>query len=1496
MKRTKTKSIFGALCLFFGISLFSIYLNVCFNSNSVFAYSISITTSNSVSLDVSPSGTNTSIKEESINVQSNCRAGYNLNIATPNGSDLYLNGDGTTTASFTAVNGTSALSSSNNTNKWGYTLTSNPTSNTVFSPLSTNTSVIKTSAQTASPSSDINDTFSIYYGVKVDDTIIPGAYQMANNGAIVYYLTVDETCTRVNIAYDGNNADAGTMGAAGTGIIHTGVKDGDAVNLIASNFSRTGYGFAGWSTDQNAGAKLIDNDNTNNPIVYGPQETVTLPNGFIDNDTDNDGIVKLYAVWIPSQGNLQGWMGCNSLDTATYDSTTGALDLTKNSVTALTDQRDNDTYAIARLADGQCWMIENLRLENIAAYNSDGALAQGYGTSATYGNFSGLANPESSWEYNSTVANSLYSTDGSNNTINIGNINNSKYRFPRYNNTNTFARTLNPTGNGATIYSYGNHYTWHAAIANLAAISTNNSSVVNTSLCPVGWHLPTGGSAYASNNTGGVNVTGTPSTYREFYNLGYKIMHELKTAYEDTTNSGNSRYTSATINMAGDTATKAFRRYPNNFIYSGYSTDAIRDRGSGGYYWSSTTYSGDSAYLMYLNSSTVYPGTGSYYGKYISKSYGGSVRCIASNPINYVLSYNANGGSGAPASQTIVANSIATHVVSSSTPTRIGYTFLGWMDKNGNEVQASGAFKTRDTNAVLYAVWANNSCNPSATTIGTGNSSTDAVCLQDVKPSMKANLPTADTSSGTYSLIDARDGQSYTIAKLVDGQLWITKNLNYGNNSDILLTSYDTDLPPGATFMAPASTTAFETTDNADTRISPKILTDGTYGGYYSFAAAIASVDAYSTSGQNITTSICPKGWDLPTSAIYNNLRTTSGNNSYVKMSAAPYSFIYAGYRNGTSFSGQTNSIRLWTSTNYSDRYAYYTAAYNAASYSSNYKRYGESVRCVASNGTATINYNANGGTGTMTGQTGDINSTTVKSNSFTAPANSQFKDWNTKADGTGTTITAGTLASSVVSDGDNITLYAQWDEVYYIAFNANETSVGGTSGSATGTMTNQTIARDTATAIKASTFALTGYIFRGWNTAADGTGTFYSDEQKVTNLTTTGNTITLYAVWVEGAYLDTGQTVNQKLKRLAGNSSATYSTQDTAITAIVRSNTLPNNFSSSTENTISDSSSPYPIYAWYDSSNSTIYYYSEATTIFMNKSSNYFFNEMRALSDLTTISTWGTIMVTSMSSIFGHTGYNAANFILDLSSWDTSSVTNMRYMFHAAGFNATTWSVGDLSSWNTSSVTNMYGMFATTGFNATTWSVGNLCSWDTSNVADMAGMFRSAGYSATSFTLDLSSWNTSSVTNMYEMFDGAGFLATTWSIGNLSSWNTSSVTDMSELFANTGYNATTWSIGNLSSWDTSSVENMSNMFNTAGYSATSFTLDLSSWNTSSVTNMSNMFNSAGYSATTWSVTIPKTNNGTTTGPIANTTSNLYGNTTSVTATPPSGRSFTLAN
>lgn len=81
---------------------------------------------------------------------------------------------------------------------------------------------------------------------------------------------------------------------------------------------------------------------------------------------------------------------------------------------------------------------------------------------------------------------------------------------------------------------------------------------------------------------------------------------------------------------------------------------------------------------------------------------------IITSEVDRTLSYNANGGTGAPAAQTIVtANESDVFTVSNVNPTRTGYSFLGWATTSSatSAKYAAGSSITIKTNTTLYAVW-----------------------------------------------------------------------------------------------------------------------------------------------------------------------------------------------------------------------------------------------------------------------------------------------------------------------------------------------------------------------------------------------------------------------------------------------------------------------------------------------------------------------------------------------------------------------------------------------------------------------------------------------------------------------------------------------------------------------------------------------------------------------------------------------------------------------
>lgn len=93
---------------------------------------------------------------------------------------------------------------------------------------------------------------------------------------------------------------------------------------------------------------------------------------------------------------------------------------------------------------------------------------------------------------------------------------------------------------------------------------------------------------------------------------------------------------------------------------------------------------------------------------------------------------------------------------------------------------------------------------------------------------------------------------------------------------------------------------------------------------------------------------------------------------------------------------------------------------------------------------TYTIKYNANGGSGSMSDTGATYNTAvTLRSNTFTR-THYTFKNWNTKADGSGTSYSNGQSVSNLTAThGGTVTLYAQWTGVTYtVSYDAN----GGTS------------------------------------------------------------------------------------------------------------------------------------------------------------------------------------------------------------------------------------------------------------------------------------------------------------------------------------------------------------------------------------------------------------------------------------------------------------------
>ena len=190
------------------------------------------------------------------------------------------------------------------------------------------------------------------------------------------------------------------------------------------------------------------------------------------------------------------------------------------------------------------------------------------------------------------------------------------------------------------------------------------------------------------------------------------------------------------------------------------------------------------------------------------------------------------------------------------------------------------------------------------------------------------------------------------------------------------------------------------------------------------------------------------------------------------------------------------------------------------------------------------VTYDANGGTGTVPSDTVwylEGAQATVKSTTL-IQGDQVFKEWNTKADGTGESIAP---SSKLAVPKGGVTLYAQYGAAAKVTYDAN----GGTG----------TVPTDTKAYLVGGTFSVksgsslklgTDKMFKEWNLKPDGTGDSYKAYDSVQMLE---NGVTLYAIYVTGyrvSYdLNGGQGTRPEDKNLYLSGGTAYLKSGTSLT-----------------------------------------------------------------------------------------------------------------------------------------------------------------------------------------------------------------------------------------------------------------------------------------------------------------------------------------------------------
>lgn len=469
------------------------------------------------------------------------------------------------------------------------------------------------------------------------------------------------------------------------------------------------------------------------------------------------------------------------------------------------DNRDNQIYTIQKLADGNCWMLNNLNLGATTLTRDLTSANTNLTTTITASTFNSWKKSSGSGAY----------TDGEFIPIT----------------TSNSANGLDT--DSVSMTKYGTLYNYYTTSAGTFSLGLNR---IAQDICPKGWRLPIGGEA---------------GEFKVLYdNQNYNSINKMRGSIQDgglAFNLAGFFYLSTPMNQGTDGA------YWSSTINKKTDSSSIHALTI-----SDTNVSPDASNVGYRRGGSIRCMIGE-----TEKHYTVTVNFAGAGVSS--VSFSANGESTKTVSSSGGTVSLTYGVeYNLSMSLASGSEFVSWGLNKLNDYYSYGTIGSTSTNPTTFTIRPTNN----AVITATGKiSDVDLGYLQDLTASTCAAKATGPTAIATdrrdnqvYSVRYINGGCWMT------RNLAIGCNGSGTSYGDTMVSKYLTSSYSNVSSGWYTPTASLTTTEDYSV---PKMACSSKYGGYYNYAAASVGTITTNNNSDTVIYDICPKGWKLPTQSEF---------------------------------------------------------------------------------------------------------------------------------------------------------------------------------------------------------------------------------------------------------------------------------------------------------------------------------------------------------------------------------------------------------------------------------------------------------------------------------------------------------------------------------------------------------------------------------------------------------------------------------------------------